>query len=487
MTAAQREGGRYALKERIATGGMGEVWRAEDTVLGRPVAVKLLKREYADDPRFRERFESEARHAASLHHANIATVFDFGDETGEDGRPFLVMELVDGRPLSDLLRPGQPMDPDRVRDLVRQAAEALAQAHAAGIVHRDVKPANLLVTPAGTVKVTDFGIARAADSGALTGTGEVLGTPHYLAPEQAEGKVATPASDVYALGVVLFECLTGHRPFVADTPVATALAHVRTPVPDLPAHVPDDLAAVTRRALSKDPDERYLDAAALAAALGAPADVFVEPTAALATTPAPATAPATAVLTEATAAPAAPAAAAPRQGRRRLPAWWPLAALAVLGVILLVTAVLAGGGNGDTQSPAAGASDSPSSRVSGSADVHTLNAADYEGLDADEATSKLHALGYDDVRRTTRQGSAAGGANGETGTVASLAPTGRVSVDEPITLVVWGVPEKSAPTNDDGDKGPQGGDKHGDKHGDKGGGKGGDKGGDKGGGKGKNQ
>ncbi len=141
-------------------------------------------------------------------------------------------------------------------------------------MHRDVKPANLLVTPAGKVKVTDFGIARAADSVALTGTGEVLGTPHYLSPEQAEGKVATPASDVYALGVVLFECLTGRRPFDGDTPVATALAHLRSPVPDLPADVPDDLAAVTRRALAKDPDERYLDAAALAAALGASAEVF---------------------------------------------------------------------------------------------------------------------------------------------------------------------------------------------------------------------
>ncbi len=251
---------RYEMKERIATGGMGEVWRAEDTVLGRPVAVKLLKREYADDPRFRERFENEARHAASLHHANIASVFDYGeDDALEGGRPFLVMELVDGRPLSELIRPGQPMDPDRVRDLIRQAAEALAQAHAAGIVHRDVKPANLLVTPAGKVKVTDFGIARAADSVALTGTGEVLGTPHYLSPEQAEGKVATPASDVYALGVVLFECLTGRRPFDSDSPVATALAHLRSPMPDLPPDVPEDLAVATRRALSKDPAERYLD------------------------------------------------------------------------------------------------------------------------------------------------------------------------------------------------------------------------------------
>ena len=446
MRAPLREGGRYEMKERIATGGMGEVWRAEDTVLGRSVAVKLLKREYADDPRFRERFENEARHAASLHHANIAAVFDFGEDDGEEGgRPYLVMELVDGRPLSELIRPGQPMDPDQVRDLVRQAAEALAQAHAAGIVHRDVKPANLLVTPAGKVKVTDFGIARAADSVALTGTGEVLGTPHYLSPEQAEGKVATPASDVYALGVVLFECLAGHRPFGGDSPVATALAHLRSPMPDLPADVPDDLAAVTRRALAKDPDERYLDAAALAAALGASAEVFAGAAAAT-----QAMAPPTAVLTQPPAE-AQPPAAAPQGDGRRLPTWWPLAALAVLGVVLLVTAVLAGGGR---ESPAAGpdktASGSPSGRVSATADVHTIDPADFVGLDADKATDKLQALGYDDVKRTTRQGSA----DGKTGTVASLAPTGQVSVDEPITLTVWGVPEKSAPTNGDGNEGP---------------------------------
>ena len=458
---------RYEMKERIATGGMGEVWRAEDTVLGRPVAVKLLKREYADDPRFRERFENEARHAASLHHANIASVFDYGeDDALEGGRPFLVMELVDGRPLSELIRPGQPMDPDQVRDLIRQAAEALAQAHAAGIVHRDVKPANLLVTPAGKVKVTDFGIARAADSVALTGTGEVLGTPHYLSPEQAEGKVATPASDVYALGVVLFECLTGSRPFDGDSPVATALAHLRSPMPDLPADVPDDLAVATRRALSKDPAERYLDAAALAAALGASAAVFAgDPTPAVAGAAGAtqAMAPPTAVLTQAPPEAPTPAAAPPGEGRR-LPTWWPLAALGVLGVILLVTAVLAGGGG---ETPAAGpdktASGTPSGRVSATADVHTIDPADYVGLDADEATTKLHALGYNDVKRSTRQGSD----DGKTGTVASMAPTGQVSVDEPITLTVWGVPEKSAPTGGDDKKGPGDGG-----HGNKGHGKG---------------
>src|SRR6476661_10848311 len=227
---------------------MGEVWRATDTVLGREVAIKLLKREYADDPSFRSRFETEARHAGSLHHRGIAAVFDFGEASPADGsgspRPYLVMELVDGQPLSDLLRPGEPMDPDVTRDLLAQAADAIGAAHAAGIVHRDVKPANLLVTPAREVKITDFGIARAADGVGLTQTGQVMGTPQYLSPEQARGGTATPASDVYALGVVAFECLAGRRPFVADTPIATALAHLREPVPPLPPEVPADPAAL---------------------------------------------------------------------------------------------------------------------------------------------------------------------------------------------------------------------------------------------------
>ena len=280
------EARRYRLDSRIATGGMGEVWRATDTVLGRTVAVKLLKAEYADNASFRSRFETEARHAASLHHPGVAAVYDFGDASTADGsgvhRPFLVMELVDGQPLSALLLPGQPLDPDATRDLLAQAGDALGAAHAAGIVHRDVKPANLLVTPDRRVKITDFGIARAAEGIALTETGQVMGTPQYLSPEQAEGKTATPASDVYSLGVVAFECLAGRRPFVAETAIATALMHLREPVPELPSDVPADLAAVVRRSLAKSPAERFPDATAFAAALRDPATAataLVPPTA----------------------------------------------------------------------------------------------------------------------------------------------------------------------------------------------------------------
>jgi len=273
---------RYRLDSRIATGGMGEVWRGTDTTLGRQVAVKLLKIEYADDASFRSRFETEARHAASLHHPGVAAVYDFGEASPRDGsealRPYLVMELVDGQPLSALLRPGEPMDPVVTRDLLAQAADAIGAAHAAGIVHRDIKPANLLVTPARQMKITDFGIARAADGVGLTQTGQVMGTPQYLSPEQARGGTATPASDVYSLGCVAFECLAGRRPFVAETPIATALAHLREPVPPLPDEVPADLAAVVRRALAKEPRERFADGAAFATALRDPAtaatDVF---------------------------------------------------------------------------------------------------------------------------------------------------------------------------------------------------------------------
>ena len=351
------DGHRYALVSRIATGGMGEVWRATDTVLSRPVAVKVLKPEYADDALFRTRFETEARHAGSLHHPGIASVFDFGEASPVDGstspRPFLVMELVEGQPLSNLLRPDAPMDPAVVRDLLGQAAEALGAAHATGIVHRDVKPGNLMVTPDRRTKVTDFGIARAAEGMSLTETGQVLGTPAYISPEQAEGKRATAASDVYALGVVAFECLAGRKPFLADTPVATAIAHLRQPVPDLPDHVPADLAAVVRRSMAKDPAERYADGAAFAAALRDPAGAAPEgaatvvapvaaglpdadePTRTQVLAPVPATAPASPP-------PVAPVPPADARSRRGLPGWlpWVLLGLALLvGAFVLVQAL----------------------------------------------------------------------------------------------------------------------------------------------------
>lgn len=336
---------RYVLESRIATGGMGEVWAARDTVLGRAVAVKVLKAEYADDARFRTRFETEARHAASLHHGGIAAVFDFGEATLDDGsathRPYLVMELVEGRPLSALLRPDAPLDPAVVAELLGQAGDALGVAHDAGIVHRDVKPANLIVTPDRRVKVTDFGIARAADGMALTETGQVLGTPAYISPEQAEGSPATAASDVYSLGVVAFECLAGRKPFVADTPVATAIAHLRSPVPELPATVPADLAAVVRRALAKSPEDRFPDGRAFAAALrdpgsyagGAAAATAVAPTVAASSTQVlPAAAPPLPPETPAPTPTPTPAAAP----RRRRPVPW----LTIIGLVAVALAVL---------------------------------------------------------------------------------------------------------------------------------------------------
>jgi len=300
---------------------MGEVWRATDTVLSRSVAVKLLKSEYADDATSRARFEAEAQHTAQLHHPNIAAVFDFGEQTLDSGETtaYLVMELVEGQPLSALLRPGEPLAHDATARIIADAADAVQVAHDAGIVHRDIKPANLIVTPDGTVKVTDFGIARAGNGVPLTQTGQVVGTPHYLAPEQAEGRPATPASDVYAIGVVLYECLAGRRPFDASTPVAIALAHVRDQPPPLPDDVPAGLAAACVQAMAKDPAQRPESASALANAVRRPAP---DPTA-----------------TRVMGAPAAGMPFAVQEPPRRRPAWL-LPALAAAGVVLLVVAAV---------------------------------------------------------------------------------------------------------------------------------------------------
>ncbi len=266
--SAPPEHPRYHLDRLIAVGGMGEVWSATDTLLDRVVAIKVLKREYAGDTVFRARFAAEARHAGGLQHPHVAAVLDYGEMVDEHGspQPFLVMELVDGRPLSALLD-GTPMEPELAADLMAQAAEGIEAAHAVGIVHRDVKPGNLLVSESGQVKVTDFGIARAADAVPLTVSGHLVGTPHYLSPEQALGTTATRASDVYSLGIVLFECLAGRKPFVGDSPVATALMQMHEELPPLGDGVPDRLVRVARIATAKRPEERYQTAGAFAAAL----------------------------------------------------------------------------------------------------------------------------------------------------------------------------------------------------------------------------
>ena len=261
-------GNRYSLTKRIAIGGMGEVWAATDTVLGRQIAVKILRDDLVDSPVFLERFRAEARHTASLAHPGIASVFDYGEDGDGDQRiAYLVMELVPGEPLSKVISQRGPLPVNIVLSVLAQAAEALHAAHLKGVVHRDVKPGNLLLLDDGTVKVTDFGIARAANSAALTEVGQVIGTARYIAPEQATGHEATAASDVYSLAVIGYEMLAGHPPFAADNAAALAMAHVHQAPPPLPSTVPEPMQAVIAEALSKNPTDRPGDAHEFAAKL----------------------------------------------------------------------------------------------------------------------------------------------------------------------------------------------------------------------------
>jgi hypothetical protein len=254
--------GRYRLRDRIAGGGMGEVWRGIDLTLRRMVAVKLLRAEYADHPEALARFRAEAWHAAGLSHPAIAQVYDYR-EPGPGQPPFLVMELVDGPPLSRVLASG-PLDAARVLHVVAQAAAGLAAAHAAGLVHRDIKPANLLIGPGGAVKITDFGIAHAAGAAPLTWSGSLIGTPAYLAPERIAGAASGPPGDLYSLGIVAWEALAGHPPFTG-TPAEIAAAHQFRPLPPLPAAVPPAVAALVGELTAKDPARRPAGAAVVAA------------------------------------------------------------------------------------------------------------------------------------------------------------------------------------------------------------------------------
>ena len=246
-------GERYRLVRQIAVGGMGEVWEAHDDALARPVAVKVLRSEFAGDRGFLERFRTEARNSASLSHPNIAQLFDYGEQ---DGSGFLVMELVVGEPLSDLLEREPVLPTRRLLPILAQTARGLHAAHVAGVVHRDVKPGNILLGRGGRVKITDFGVSLARNQVTMTATGMVMGTAQYLSPEQAVGHPATPLSDLYSLGIIAYEALVGHRPFTGPTAVDIAVAHVNNPVPPLPASVDKPLADLVLTLLSKEPHRR---------------------------------------------------------------------------------------------------------------------------------------------------------------------------------------------------------------------------------------
>jgi tRNA A-37 threonylcarbamoyl transferase component Bud32 len=486
-TASTVIGDRYRLDERIAVGGMGEVWRGRDTVLDRDVAVKILRSEFVGDASSRERFRDEARHTAALTHPGIAAVFDYGEF---EERPYLVMELVQGEPLSAAIQRDGALPADRALDIVGQAALALQAAHDAGVVHRDVKPGNLLICPDGTVKVTDFGIARAAESAApATATGLVVGTAAYLSPEQASGIGAGPASDIYALGVVGYECLTGARPFGGDSAVAVATAHVTAAPPALPASVPPLVADFIMRALEKDPARRQPSAGdfgrtalALAAELRA-ASPGASAAAPEAEDSAAAAAPATAVGTPFTAVSGAASAATggASDGRRRLAI---LLAAGVLGIVVLVLLLRSCGGGTPTltrvpdergktysaaanelknhgliptrtnrhnptvpagtivtQRPAAGAR-LPAGRpvllvVSTGPRAVQLNAADFIGRPAADVVRELQSMGFHVVTMSSPSTAPAG-------TVTAVDPTGSVPRGATVNVTVAAPPAPPA-------------------------------------------
>ena len=254
-------GGRYQLKSRLAIGGMGEVWLAEDEVILRQVAIKILKQEYMGDPSFIERFRIEAKHAAMVNHEGIANVFDYGEDSGW---AFLVMEYVPGDSLARILERDKVLPETKVMDIVAQTARALYAAHEAGLVHRDIKPGNLLITPDGQVKITDFGIARVADQVGLTATGQVMGTVQYLSPEQATGKPATPSTDIYSLGIVAYECLAGKRPFGGDSQMIIAMSQINDMPPPLPAELDERVRKLVMSCLAKKASGRPENAMILA-------------------------------------------------------------------------------------------------------------------------------------------------------------------------------------------------------------------------------
>ncbi len=251
-------GGRYVLTEIIASGGMGDVWRATDQRLRREVAVKVLRSEFARDEVTRQRFQVEAQAVASVTSSGIASVYDYGEEVGRDGnvQAYIVMELVHGESLEERLHREFRLGASETLDIIAQAAVALQDAHDCGLIHRDIKPANLLLRTDGVVKLTDFGIVRVLDSTSLTQAGTMVGTVRYMSPEQLTGQTASPASDIYALGIVAYFCVAGHPPFDYDESMAVAMAHVSDPMPAMPPDVPPAVAEFISQMLAKHPSQR---------------------------------------------------------------------------------------------------------------------------------------------------------------------------------------------------------------------------------------
>ncbi|QWS33203.1 serine/threonine-protein kinase [Curtobacterium aetherium] len=447
-------GGRYQLSSRVAIGGMGEVWQATDLVIGRTVALKILKDEYLGDPGFLERFRAEARHAALVNHEGIANVFDYGEE---DGSAYLVMELVPGEALSTMIEREHTLPVDKVLDIVAQTANALQAAHAVGLVHRDIKPGNLLITPDGRVKITDFGIARIADQVPLTATGQVMGTVQYLSPEQASGHPASPSTDVYSLGIVAYECLAGRRPFTGESQVAIAMAHINEQPPALPGTVPEPVAALVMSCIAKKPADRPATAANLARAAQAlrrgdvaAATVAVPALAGAGTVafnPPPGNDAATALIgTQANApivgggAPRTPVGPEDDQDEKKSRAWiWWVVAAVVIAALVVGGLVFANQGSGDdAPAPEPSESSTPSQVQTPSEEPSaeptetrtTINPGDYVGRPTDEARAALQQLGF---QVQVEDGDPAPDAD-QANTVQSISPTGSLADGALVTL-----------------------------------------------------
>ena len=445
-------GGRYELQSRIAIGGMGEVWEATDHVIGRTVAIKILKDEYMGDPGFLERFRAEARHAALVNHEGIASVFDYGEENGS---AFLVMELVPGEALSTILERDGSLSTDRTLDVVAQTAAALQAAHAAGLVHRDIKPGNLLITPDGRVKITDFGIARIADQVPLTATGQVMGTVQYLSPEQASGHPASPSTDIYSLGIVAYECLAGKRPFTGESQVAIAMAQINEQPPALPPTVAEPVQNFVMAMIAKKPEDRPASAASVARAATALRRGDVA--AAAAAVPAIAggagsddvtqllgtglaTEDATRIMPAATAATTATATETPAK-RKRSPWTWPLIALIVLLLLVLGGTLFAlfanqGGGPAPTTTSPTPTPTSTTPTPTPTEDRVNVGELGLIGMTCDEARVVLED---NDLVASCIEGNAAGSSDQE-GQIYSVDPTGRVPAGTTITVTYYGPP-----------------------------------------------